>query len=724
MRAPTSPTDRLPDVLAPLKAMSHWVIWKWEEKNGKRTKVPYQAAKPNRKAKTTDPRTWSDYATAVAAEHLADGIGFCLQDSAIASFDLDKCRNPETCELHRWAAAFVARAASYTEITPSGTGLRIIGFGSGDKVHRKQDVIDDVSLESYRKAERYICMTGDMLPDVPAVLADLDAVMDEIVPELDGAAKKKRTNGNGSGGQASGKGQSAVPPKLIALIADTKAARPGRTFFRVVAWLRKLGWQLADMVALFEQYPEGIAAKFAGRLAAEVERALGKMVDEPLFTDLNKDGGIKAKSCANACVAIEALGIACRYDRFHDQFTADGELLGSYGGEVTDNTPHVLRSLMWEHHRFDPGSDATWDAIRQLCLANEHNPVTTYLDALKWDGTKRINTWLMTYLGAPDTKLNRAIGKIVLVAMVRRAREPGCKFDQIIVLEGPEGTEKSTALEKLAGSKENFSDQTILGERDREQQELLRGIWIYEIADLTGIKRADVDHIKAFASRTHDRARRAWGRTLTAQPRTCIIFATTNDDVYLKSQTGNRRFWPIVTGTIDVKALKRGRDQLLAEAAAAEAKEGFALTLDRGLWSEARVIQAERTKHDPWLDILDDAVRFSTEVDDEQRISTAALYDGLLNIPKERRNWQADQRIKRCMRRLGWQGPKPLRFKANKKPDPSTADKKPDDPSDVARGYCRKKPNPVTDGPPVTDHPHPQKPGPRPRRRDDDDIVL
>ena len=112
-------------------------------------------------------------------------------------------------------------------------------------------------------------------------------------------------------------------------------------------------------------------------------------------------------------------------------------------------------------------------------------------------------------------------------------------------------------------------------------------------------------------------------------------------------------------------------------------------------------------------------------MDDEQRISTAALYDdGLLNIPKERRNWQADQRIKRCMRRLGWQGPKPLRFKANKKPDPSTADKKPDDPSDVARGYCRKKPNPVTDGPPVTDHPNPQKPGPRPRRRDDDDIIL
>jgi hypothetical protein len=673
-----STNGRLPSALEPLIAMPNWVLWKWEQKGDKQTKVPYRAKQPDVKASSTDPRTWSSFNVAVAAEHHADGIGFMLLNSGIGAFDVDDCRSPDTGVLHDWAVALDQRASTYSEATVSGTGIRIIGLASGDKVHRKQKVSAPVSCETYRKAERFIVMTGDTLGE-PRALANIDSLIDEVVAELDGAGKKKRTS-NGAAGHASGKAPGA-PPKLIELITDTKAQRPGRTFFRVVAWLRKLGWRPADMVAMFEQYPDGIAAKFAGRLAAEVERALGKLVDEPLFTDLTKEGGLKAKSCANACVAIEALGITCRYDRFHDQFTADGELLGSYGGEVTDNTPHVLRSLMWEHHQFDPGSDATWDAIRQLCLANEHNPVTAYLDTLKWDGTPRIDAWLMTYLGAPDTTLNRAIGKIVLVAMVRRAREPGSKFDQIIVLEGPEGTEKSTALEKLAGGKENFSDQTILGERDREQQELLRGVWIYEIADLTGIKRADVDHIKAFASRTHDRARRAWGRTLTAQPRTCIIFATTNDDVYLKSQTGNRRFWPIVTGTINVKDLERDRDQLLAEAASYEAK-GFALTLARGLWSEARVIQAERTEHDPWEDILKTDVPAKV-VGKQQRVSTDALYNAL-EIPKERRSWHTDQRIKRCMRNLGWEGPKQLRYT---EADQKQADQKPDDLSNAGRGY-------------------------------------
>ena len=133
------------------------------------------------------------------------------------------------------------------------------------------------------------------------------------------AAKKKRTDGNGAAGHASGAGQLAVPPSCLSSShSPTLCARPHDDPARA-STPRTLGWQPADMVALFEQHPDGIAAKFTGRLAAEVERALGKLVDEPLFTDLTKDGGIKAKSCANACVAIEALGITCRYDRFHDR---------------------------------------------------------------------------------------------------------------------------------------------------------------------------------------------------------------------------------------------------------------------------------------------------------------------------------------------------------------------------------------------------------------------
>ena len=154
-----------------------------------------------------------------------------------------------------------------------------------------------------------------------------------------------------------------------------------------------------------------------------------------------------------------------------------------------------------EQFGFDPGRNTMHDACLQLCLENRFEPIVDYLNSLEWDGIERIDEWMITYLGAEDTELNCEIGRIALIAQVRRAKSPGCKFDQIIVLESPEGKDKSTALLTLAGGSENFSDQTILGQGDRDQQEALRGVWLYEIADLSNIRKAEVEDVKAFASR-------------------------------------------------------------------------------------------------------------------------------------------------------------------------------------------------------------------------------
>lgn len=200
----------------------------------------------------------------------------------------------------------------------------------------------------------------------------------------------------------------------------------------------------------------------------------------------------------------------------------------------------------------------------QLCLDGKFDPVLDYVNALTWDGTPRLDRWLITYTGAADTELDREFGRIALIAAVRRVRSPGTKFDPIIVLEGPMGTGKSKVIETLAGI-ENFGDQSIFGVRDREQQELLAGVWLYEITELSNIRKTEVEHIKAFASRTYDRARPAYGRTRVDQPRRCVLFATTNNDQYLKE--ADRRFWPLKTKEIDIEALKCDRDQLWVEAA-------------------------------------------------------------------------------------------------------------------------------------------------------------
>jgi predicted P-loop ATPase len=155
------------------------------------------------------------------------------------------------------------------------------------------------------------------------------------------------------------------------------------------------------------------------------------------------------------------------------------------------------------------------------------------------------------------------------------------------------------------------------------------------------MRRADVEKIKAFASRTHDRARPAYGRRRFDAPRRCIFIATTNEDQYLQSQTGNRRFWPVKTGAIDIESLARDRDHLWAEAAYAEAK-GNLLVLPAELWKAASAAQEQRRLEDPWDDILTSILAalpggiYASDADsDEERITTAELFKAL-EVPATR----------------------------------------------------------------------------------------
>jgi predicted P-loop ATPase len=302
----------------------------------------------------------------------------------------------------------------------------------------------------------------------------------------------------------------------------------------------------------------------------------------------------------NAKVAIGALGLDCRYDLFHNRMLVAGELINKWNStELSDHVTTMIRDVIRYKFGFDPKKDNTRDACEALCLSRRFDPILDYLDSLRWDGVPRLDRWMATYLGAADSELTRAFGRLSLLAAVRRARSPGTKFDQIIVLEGPQGAGKSEAVCILAGS-DNFSDQKILGVDDRKQQELTEGVWLYEIAELTGLRRAEVEHVKAFVSRAVDRARPAYGRYTVSQPRRTVFFATTNPgQPYLQDETGNRRFWPVVCGRIDLQALARDRDQIWAEAAAREAT-GESHMLAQRLWDAAAEQQSERLQADEW----------------------------------------------------------------------------------------------------------------------------
>ena len=186
----------------------------------------------------------------------------------------------------------------------------------------------------------------------------------------------------------------------------------------------------------------------------------------------------------------------------------------------------------------------------------------------------------------------------MMIAAVRRARRPGCKFDQILVLESPEGWDKSTAWAVLAGEG-NFSDASIIGKDARAVQEELADIWIHENAELSGLGKADIEHVKHFASRVNDRARAAYGRVLTDQPRQSIEVGTTNAEVYLMSPTGNRRFWGFkLLRPVDTARLRADRLTAMGRSGTAETG-GETLVLDEALWDEAGHRARETTDNRP-----------------------------------------------------------------------------------------------------------------------------
>lgn len=181
--------------------------------------------------------------------------------------------------------------------------------------------------------------------------------------------------------------------------------------------------------------------------------------------------------------------------------------------------------------------------------SNTHsfNEVQDYLKGLqgKWDKVPRLDTLFIDYLGAKDTAYNRAITRKAFTAAVARAMTPGCKYDNMVILSGPQGIGKSTLLDKMSRGWFNDSIRTFEG---KEASELLQGVWMVEVSELDAFRRTDVARIKQFLSLRADRFRAAYGRNVKELPRSCVFFGTTNTSDFLQDTTGNRRFWPIDVG--------------------------------------------------------------------------------------------------------------------------------------------------------------------------------
>jgi predicted P-loop ATPase len=373
---------------------------------------------------------------------------------------------------------------------------------------------------------------------------------------------------------------------------------------------------------------------------------------------IGEDHGRVIPNLANILVALRSapeLAGAIRFDEMQQAPVVVDEVpiapgrTGARGGTL----PRLLRDTdvsqlqEWLQHRGMPkiGREQVYQAVDQRAQKRSFHPVRDYLDGLKWDRVKRLDNWTAKNLGADPSDYAAGIGRMFLIAMVARIYEPGCKADYMLVLEGEQGAGKSRASRVLAG--EWFSDG-LPDIHHKDAKEHLRGKWLIEIAELSAIGKADAEALKAFISRPIERFRASYGRKEVTEPRQCIFIGTTNKSVYLKDETGARRFWPLKVGNINIDALKRDRDQLFAEAVTAY-RNGAKWWPDAGFEREhIKPEQAKRFEADPWEQTIREFVA------GRERVNITSVARDALSLDVGKVGTIEQRRISGVLIELGW----------------------------------------------------------------------
>jgi predicted P-loop ATPase len=266
------------------------------------------------------------------------------------------------------------------------------------------------------------------------------------------------------------------------------------------------------------------------------------------------------------------------------------------GAQWSDDDDTALMSYLQDQGVSVRGKNIVTDCVSLVAKDARVHPVREYLHGIVWDGIERLDSWLGVYLGATgNDDYLAAVGMCWLTSAVARVENPGCQADHMLVLEGQQGLGKSRAARLIAVLPEWFADN--VGDlRNKDSALQLSGKWIIELSELAAIRRGELEQVKAFISRTQDVFRPPYGRRSVTVPRQAVFIGTTNETAYLRDRTGNRRYWPVTCGLIDLGALQRDRDQLWAEAMHRYTK-GEPWHLSDAISALAATEQEERVAH-------------------------------------------------------------------------------------------------------------------------------
>lgn len=639
------------------------------------TKVPYSPI-THRKASSTDQETWGTYKEALAFRPEAMGIVFDPNKKDLLGIDIDHCIEKGTSLITHPQAQLIAQliieADTYTEISPSGTGLHLYLALSAPltlSANRHEN------FEAYTEG-RYFTTTNfpyKEIKEVRTVTPEEALALLEIVgypwgksEQLDKPqAQKTFTFKAPDTADLLKKMFKSKNGPLIKEIYDnlaTATTYKGDASVADMALLSHLAFWTGKNPILMELIwlasPIGQREKTQKRkdyrdrsIATAIKHC--KEVYEDKRAKFKKDMEENAPDLELLFVMVKGDKVftqntenMCRILRAHKNFK------GKLQYDAWKNTLEIKDNDTWRNLEdydiiniqteisilFDVfrkvGKEMISDAVMKVCRENTVDTAIDYIKATKWDGEERLKVWLHKVYNTPDDVYHQAVGANWFKGLVKRIIVPGCKFDYVLVLEGEQGTKKSTSLGIIGDVYEgqpSWHLETTMSTENKDFFMQFSGKAIIEFSEGETLSRTEVKRMKAIITTQSDKYRPAYGRLSVDFPRRCVFAMTTNQTEYLKDETGNRRWLPVACeGVANIEWLENNRDQLFAEAyhRVMELKE----TTYEFPEEETLAAQSSRRIHSPSQDLI--AHWYFNKLTDEDReagITVFQVYRDALN---------------------------------------------------------------------------------------------
>lgn len=580
---------------------TRWVVWRYETVKGKRTKIPYDLK--GRKASSTDAKTWTTYDKAAAyanKDDKTDGVGLVFTPTqTLLGIDIDHCITGDkvTHAEKKSIEKFIKEADTYCELSPSKEGL-----------HLFLQLDEAMTLASNKKAPfelytkgRYFTVTNTPFGEVKNVrtvtIAEAEKLLSIIgypwtQKEEPVHTKKIENIGTGDklddrkvldkmfGAKNGDEIKKTYDADLSAFSGDASKADMSLAA-HLAFWS---GRDKEQMQRIWMNSPLGSRKKTQQRLdyrSRTLDFAIKnckEVYTPPAHTSSALDL-MYTTDKEGRKTYIQNVENICRILRKHPEFA------GRYRFDAFKNGYEIkpLGDVKWRELRDSDalfiqarisilfsvfnkvGKELVYDAILMVSNENECDAPSDYVKSLTWDKTPRLDEWLTKTYGTPDDVYHKAVAANWFKGMVKRIIDPGCKFDYVLVLEGPQGAKKSMSLSVLGG---DWHVETTMSTDNKDFFMQFQGNIIVEFSEGETLNRTEVKRMKAIITTQYDKFRPPYGRATVTYPRRCVFAMTTNQEEYLKDETGNRRWLPVLLRLpqADIEWLKENRDQLFAEA--------------------------------------------------------------------------------------------------------------------------------------------------------------